>query len=102
MQKNLAITILNAAIDGVAAHHRDDRWILLWLIFPEDSAIVFEIERIDHIWKWRDEIHHIANHQRAALMAAQDARRKRPLWPQILGVLCIDLLDVRIIPVSVV
>ena len=36
VQENLAVGVGYAAIDGVAAHHRDDIRILLGLVFPDD------------------------------------------------------------------
>ena len=49
MQENLAVGIGQAAVDRVAAHHRDDVRILLRLIFPEDLAVVVEVEREDGV-----------------------------------------------------
>ena len=45
MEEDFAVGVGQAAIDRVAAHHRDDVRILLGLIFPEDLAVVVEVER---------------------------------------------------------
>ena len=47
IEEDLAVAIGDAAVDRIAAHHRDDVRILLGLIFPEDLAVVVQVERID-------------------------------------------------------
>ena len=53
VQEDLAVGVGEAAIDRVAAHHRNDVRILLGLVFPEDLAVVVEIERIDDVGERR-------------------------------------------------
>ncbi len=72
MQEDLAFCIGDAAVDGVTAHHRDDVRILLWLIFPDDLAIVGKVQRIDDVREWRVDIHDAVNNQRRAFVAAQN------------------------------
>ena len=72
-KKDLAIAIGDAAIDGVAAHHRNDARVLPRFIFPGNPAIMIEIERVYDIGERRMHIHKVADDQRRPLMTAQDA-----------------------------
>src|ERR687888_414004 len=53
--ENLAIGIGDAAVDRIAAHDRDDIGILLWLVFPQDLALLIQVERPDDVWERRIE-----------------------------------------------
>src|SRR5262249_6849003 len=74
MQEDLAIGIGNAPVDRVAAHHGDNARILLRLIFPEDFAIIVQVEGKNGIRKWGMNVHNVADHERPALMATKNAR----------------------------
>jgi hypothetical protein len=96
MQEDLAVTISDAPIDGVAAHYRDDVWVLLWLVFPEDRALAVEIQRIDGVGERRVQVHHVADYQGFALVATQHAGRECPGDLQLADVLGRDLIERRI------
>ena len=93
MEEDLAVGIGQAAVDGVAAHHRDDVGILLGLIFPENLAVVVEVERKDSIRERRVDVHDVADDERRAFVAAQNAGRERPGWRELVDVLGVDLLE---------
>jgi hypothetical protein len=78
MQIDGIVSVGEATIDGIATHHWNDGGILLGLVFPEDFALVLQIERIDDIGKGRVDVHDVAHHKRRALMATQHAGRERP------------------------
>ena len=82
-----------AAVDRVAAHHRDDVRILLGLVFPEDLAVVIEVEREDRIRERRLEIHHVADDERRAFVSAQDAGRESPGGRDLVDILGVDLFE---------
>ena len=102
MKENLAVRVGEAAIDGVAAHHSDDAWILPGLVFPEDLAVVVEVKRKDGIRERRMNIHHVADHQRGAFVTTQNACRKRPHRGDFLDVLGVDLLELGIARIRVI
>jgi hypothetical protein len=93
MQEDLAVGIRDAAIDRVAAHDRYHVRILARLIFPEDLAVVVQIQRVNCIWERRGQIHHVANHQRFPFMTAKNAGRERPGDLQFLDVSRRDLIQ---------
>ena len=93
MKEDFAIAIGNAAVDRVAAHHRDDGRILLRLVFPKDFAVVVQVERKNGIRERSMDIHDVADHERAALMSAQHAGRERPDGLKLADVLRVDLLQ---------
>ena len=95
VQKDLAVTISHAAVDRVAAHHRDHARILLRLVLPQDLAIIVEIERVDNVRERRVHVHHIADDQRSAFMTPQHAGRKRPCHLQLADIPAINLLECR-------
>ena len=92
----------DAAVDGVAAHDGNDVRILLGLVFPQDLAVVLQIERIDDVRERRVQVHHVADDQRAAFMAAQHAGREAPFDLQVLHIVLVDLVKRRIALVRVV
>ena len=96
MQEDLAVGVGEAAVDRVAAHHRDDVGILLGLIFPEDLAVVVEVERKDRVRERRMNIHHVADNQRRAFVTAQDAGRESPGRRELVDILGVDLLEFRV------
>ena len=93
MKEDLAVGVGQAAIDRVAAHHWDDVGILLGLVFPEDLAVVVEVERKDGVRERRMNIHHVADHERGAFVTAQNAGRKRPGRRDLMDVIGVDLLE---------
>ena len=93
MQEDLAVGVGEAAVDGVAAHHRDDVGVLLGLVFPEDLAVVVEVERKDGVREWRMNEHHVADHERRAFVSAQNAGRESPGRRELVDILGVDLLE---------
>ena len=96
MQEDLAVGVGEAAVDRVAAHHRNDVRILLGLVFPEDLAVVVEVEREDGVGERRMNIHHVADDQRRAFVTAQHAGRERPGRRELVDVIGVDLLEFRV------
>src|SRR5260370_38220377 len=93
MKENLAVGVGHAAVDGVAAHHSDDAWILPGLVFPEDLAVVVEVKRKDCIWERRMNIHHVADDERGAFVTTQNACRKSPGGRAFMDLICIDFFE---------
>ena len=93
MQDDLAVPVRQPAVHGIAAHHRDHVGILLGLIFPQDLAVVVEIERIDQVGEGRVDVHRAADNQRSAFMTAENAGRKRPGHLERLDVLGVDRVE---------
>ncbi len=102
VQEDLAVRISKPAIDGIAAHHRNDVRILRDLVFPKDLAVMVEVECEYRIRERAVHVHDVANDQRAALVAAQHAGRERPGHLQLADVLRVDLLELRVAMVRVV
>ncbi len=103
VEDDLAVAIGDAAVDRVAAHHRDDRRILLRLVLPEDLAVVVEIEREDVV-RERRAARYITSPMTsgAAFMAAQHAGRECPDRTQILDVVLVDLLELAVAVIGVI
>src|SRR5438270_12017410 len=76
MQEYLAVAIGYAAIDGVAAHHRNDVRILLRLVLPDDLVLLRKVKSIDLVRERRMDVHYVADNERSAFMAAQHAGRE--------------------------
>ena len=102
MQENLAIGIGNATVDRVTAHHRDHIRVLLGLIFPNDLALVLEVQRIDDVREGRVHVHHVVYDKGRALVSAQNTCRERPRHLQITHVVGVDLVQFGIALVLVV
>ena len=102
MQEDLAIPVGDAAVYRIAAHHRNDIRILLWLIFPGDFIFVGEVKSIDRVWKRCMNVHHVADDQRSTFMAAQHTGRKRPCHLQLANIGRGDLLKFRVARIGVV
>src|SRR5262249_37669167 len=100
--ENLAFGIRNTARNRIAAHHRNDVWILFGFVLPDNLAVVIQVERVDGVREWRIEIHHTADHQRPALMAAQNSGRKSPDWSETIDIPSIDLIELRVTLIEVV
>ena len=77
MQEDLAVGIGKAAIDGVTTHDGNDVGVLLGLVLPQNLAIIIQVEREHRVRERPMHIHDIANDQRSAFMAAQDAMAGR-------------------------
>ena len=73
VQEDLALAVGDATVHGVAAHDGDDVRILLRLVGPQDAAAVVKIEREHLVGEGCRQVHHVADHERAAFMAAQHA-----------------------------
>src|SRR6266446_8606345 len=102
MQEDLTVGICEAAIDRVATHDGNDVWILLGLVFPEDLGVVVEVERVDRVRERPMDVHDVADHERPAFVAAQNAGRKRPRHLQFADVCGGDLLELRVTVVGVI
>ena len=102
IEDDLAVAIGNATIDRIAAHDSDDFRILLGLIFPENPAVIVEVQRIHDVGEWRMNIHDVANHQRSAFVAAQHASGEGPLDLQVLHIVLVDLVQLGVARIGVV
>ncbi|OIQ74144.1 hypothetical protein GALL_442100 [mine drainage metagenome] len=102
MQEDLAVRIGQAAVDRVAAHHRNHVGILLRLVLPDDPVVVGEVERVHRVRERRMHIHHVADDQRTTLMAAQHPGRERPGHLQFADIGRRDLLQLRVTRIGVV
>ena len=102
MQDYLAVAIGHAAIDGVAAHHRNDVRILLRLVFPDDLVLLRKVKSVDLVWERRMDIHNVADDERAAFVAAQHAGREGPGHLELADILCVDLVQLGIEGIGVV
>src|SRR5208337_5438880 len=102
MQEELAVAIREAAIDRVAAHHSDDVRVLLRLVFPENLAVVVEVQCKDGVREWRVNIHYVANNQRRALVSPQNASGEGPDRRELVSVVRVDLLQFRIASIRVI
>ena len=102
MQQYLAVGVGEAAVDRVAAHHRDDVGILLGLIFPENLAVVVEVEREDGVREWRMDIHHVANNERRSFVTTQNPGRECPGRRELVDIFSVDLLEFRVPRIGVV
>ena len=76
MQEDLAVAIGHAAIDRVAAHHRNDVRILLRLVLPDDLVLLRKVKSVDLVRERRMDVHHVAD-DRAARLHGRAARRSR-------------------------
>ena len=92
-EEDLAVGIGHAAVDGVAAHHRDHVGVLARLVLPEDAALLLDREGVDQVGERRVDVHDVTDHQRAAFVAAQDAGGEAPVDLQVLVVLRGDLVE---------
>ena len=102
MQDYLAVAIGHAAIDGVAAHHRNDVRILLRLVFPDDLVLLRKVKSVDLVWERRMDVHDVADDERPAFMAAQHAGREGPGDLELADIGCVDLIQFRVACVGVV
>ena len=101
-EDDLAVGVGRAAVDGVAAHHADDVRILLRLVAPDDLAGLVQVHGEDAVRERRVDVHHVADHQRAALVPAQHAGRELPGRAQVAHVVPVDLVELAVAPVGVV
>ena len=102
VQEDGAVGIGEAAIDRVTAHHRDHGRILLGLVLPDDLAVVVEVERVDDVREGGVDVHHVADDEGRALVAAQHAGREGPGDLEVLDVRGVDLVELGIAGVGVV
>ena len=102
MQEDLAIGIGHAPVDRVTAHDGDHVRVLLGLVFPDDLAVVVQVERINDVRKRRVDIHDVPDHQRRAFMPAQDAGRECPSDLQLAHIVLVDLVQPGIARVGIV
>ena len=102
VQEELAVGILQATVDRVAAHDGDHGRILLGLVLPDDLVLVIEVEGVHDVRERSVEIHRAADDERRTLVAAQNASRERPSNLQAADVLRVDLVEFRITGRSVV
>ena len=102
VQEDGVVGVGEAAVDGVAAHHRDHVRVLLRLVAPDDLAVLAEVERKDVVRERRVHVHHVADDERRTLVPAQDAGREGPGHLQVADVLGVDLVELRVAGVGVV
>ena len=102
VQEDLAVGVGDAAVDRVAAHHRDHVRVLLRLVLPDDPAVLVQVERVDDVRERRVHVHHVADDERRALVAAQHAGREGPGDLEIADVVLVDLVERRVARVGVV
>src|SRR5205823_9980359 len=76
---DLSVYVEGAAIDGVATGDADGVRAHVRPIFPSQRiSLPGEIECVQHVGPWRDDIHGVADHQRLALVPSEHARREGP------------------------
>jgi hypothetical protein len=64
-----AVEIRGAAVDDVAARHSARSGGRMRLVLPfQRSAGLRQIERIEHVWKRRHQVHGVLNHERRRLV----------------------------------
>ena len=102
VQEDGAVGVGQATVDRVTAHDRDHGRILLRLVLPEDLRLVVEVEGVHDVRERRVHVHHVADDERRALVAAQHAGRERPGDLQVLDVLGVDLVELRVTRIRVV
>src|SRR5919109_4085938 len=102
MQEDLAVGIGKSAVDGIATHDRNDVRILLGLVFPENLAIIIQVERKHWVWERPMHIHDVADDEWSPFMAAQNASRKRPCHLQLANILGGDLFELGVTLVGIV
>jgi hypothetical protein len=96
VKEELTVSILQTAVDGVAAHNGDHGRILLGLVLPDDLVLVIEVESVHDVRERGVEVHHVADDEGRTLVTAQHAGRKRPRNLQAADVLGVDLVEFRI------
>ncbi len=74
---------LRTAVDGVTAHHGDDRRILLGLVLPEDLGLngVLEAELEDLVRECRVQVQILADHRSANLRDREERRSRTARQP---------------------
>ncbi len=102
MQEDLAVGVSEAAVHRIAAHHRDNRRVLLGLVLPDDPALVVEVQSVDDVRERGVDPHRVADNDGRTLVAAQDARREGPSDLQVLDVVLVDLIQLRITLIEVI
>ncbi|MNT38380.1 hypothetical protein D3C72_1745690 [compost metagenome] len=101
LQQDLAVAVGQAAVDGVAAHHRHHVVVLLGFVFPLEG-LVLQVDRDHLVRERRMDVHRIADHQRRAFMAPQHTGGHRPGDLQVLDVALVDLLQLAVAVVGIV
>jgi hypothetical protein len=96
VQEQLAIRIGEATVDRIAAHHGNDVRILLRFVFPQDLAVMVEIEREHRVRERRVDVHRIPDYQWRTLMPAQHPGRERPSDLHLADVVGVDLVKLGI------
>ena len=102
LQEQPPVRVGQPAGDRVAAHHGDDARVLPRGVAPQDLPALVEIEGVDRIGERGVHEHHVPDHDRRALVAAQHAGGEGPgdlEAPDIAGV---DPVEVGIAGVGVV
>jgi hypothetical protein len=100
--EQLAIGVGRAAVDEIAAGHRNRVLIGVCVVLPLDLARTIEVDGVDDERLRRLEVEHAVDDEWAAFVSAQDAGRDLPADLQILDVAPIDLIERRVAPASVV
>ena len=102
VKDDLAVSVRHAAVDRVAAHHRDRARVLLRLVLPDDPAVGVQVESVDDVGKRRVHVHRVADDQRAAFVAAEHAGREGPRDLNVSDVAAVDLRQLAVARVGVV
>ena len=64
VEEDLAISVCETAVDGVASHNWNNRMILLRLILPENAARLVQVEREHVVGERRVQPHHVTDDDR--------------------------------------
>src|SRR5699024_8826186 len=70
VEDDLAVTVEHTAVDRIATGHADGRRVGFRLELPGNLIGIVEIDGVHVVGIGRDEIHHLADHQRRPLESA--------------------------------
>ncbi len=96
VEEDLAFSVLNATVNRVAAHHGDDRGVLLRGVLPDDLLFVGKVQSEHDVRERRVKVHRVTDHERAAFVTTKNAGRERPCHFQLTNVFGVDLVQRRI------
>ncbi len=94
--QNFPVGIGDAFVHQIAAGHRGRELVLLRSEFPDDLANVVQVDGVDEVGIGALEVHHVADHQRLALLPAKRARGHGPGNFQFSGIPGIDLVQLAV------
>ena len=97
VEEDLAVRVDHAAVDDIEQGNALRERLGLRLELPlERCARTCEVERVDDVRIWRDDVHQARSNDRCRLMAAQDAGRKRERELETADIRACDLGQWRI------